>query len=172
MTAAVIDVTSWEQLADAGRRAADDMDRGRFTIGLLALEVEKDYGNDSIGKFAVDIHVEKDRVQDYRGVCAYYEKSIRTGILTECPNLRFSHFKVAKRFGDLASSLAFLREANDNAWSCELTRIKAIERLGQPTPPMKLLDDSGPLSVVLARVASALGGTDKQVRIVIYEVQP
>lgn len=164
---------TFEELCDKGRTAMDSLDDGRWTLGELALQIETQYNEHTIDEFAKQVGAEKSRVYEYRKVYGFYSNFLPVQkFREENMMLRYSHYRDAMRLKTADSVLDWLSEVNDNGYTVEEARVKLCERLGKPVPPMKLIDDSGPLPVVLARVASALGATDRQVRIVIYEVQP
>lgn len=132
----------WETLISAGIAAQEQMDSGRWVIGDLALTVQADYGQDTIGKFAKEIAVELASVRAYRTVSAYWhrENSTRIELLESCPMLKWSHFREAMRIKDQSKADQLLREANDKALSIEAFRLTVMSEIGKPLPPKKLLD--------------------------------
>jgi hypothetical protein len=131
---------SYEALCDMARSAAASLDTGRFLIGDIALDVTKDYGNNSIAQFAKDVNIPVGRVREYRTVCKFYEIQHRQKLLSENPTLSYSHLRAAMRLKDIRAATAFLEAAAVNAWTVEQTGVKLLETLGKPTPVMKLLD--------------------------------
>jgi len=111
---------SWEALCDASRHAADDLDTGRWRIGDLAMQVERAYGADTIGKYAIEINIEKRRVYEMCALAHFYPPETRTLF----PNLRYSHYRDAARLGDLERSLKFLEQASDEGLTVEQARLR------------------------------------------------
>jgi hypothetical protein len=123
---------SWEELCDAGRMIVDDLDAGKWELGDLALSLEKRYGHDQIGLFAIQIGKEKKSVQAYRQVAGFYKKSIRIDFLEPLANLRWSHCRLALRLKDIEEALVFLGTASDEGWTVEQARIELNRQLGKP----------------------------------------
>jgi len=177
-------VETWEALCDQGRDAAQDMDGGRWTLGDLSLEVQKQYGRNRISDFAREVNVPVGRVEEYRTVCRYYPKSVRADILGDNPLLSYSHFRVAMRFRDIEESIEFLMECADGAYTIERSMVEIKKRLNKPVPPPKLLDAEGTLrhadletGMVVTKIGEGANLTelqkwrDKAVRVVIYGVE-
>lgn len=173
----------WEMSIGAGLQAHEDMDAGRWRIGDLALLIGKQYGEHRIEDFAKSIKVEVGRVKEYRTVCHFWQKSVRTDILEACPNATYSHLRIAMRLKNLQAAMDFVDECSANDWTAEFARLELNKRLGKPVPPRRLLDGqaklvSGELERLILELLSAsfivnegltkLEG--KQVRIVMYEV--
>lgn len=164
-------VTDWDALCEVGRLAAQQIDEGRWIVGDTALLVETHYGEDWIAEYARECNLAKKRVQEYRTVCSFYEKSARADFLQDNPNITYSHLRAAMRMNDPEIAYMMLDVAAHNNWTVDQFGMEISKNLGNSTNK-PLFNDSGPLSDVLARVASALGATERQVRIVIYEVTP
>ncbi len=131
----------WESAVAAGIEAQEMLDEGRWTIGDLANLVGKKYGANMIGDFAKEIKYEVARVREYRRIARYWKNAIRMEILeSTAGSLNWSHFAVALRLENTDDAKAFLLECADNDWTADRARIVLNERLGKPTPPLKLLD--------------------------------
>lgn len=124
---------------NAGLKVAGEMDTGKWLVGDLACLVDKRYGKDMIGQFAIAINLEKARVKDYRRVCGFWQKDARAAFL-EIPVISYSHMRQAMRLGNLPEASAFLEEVADNAWTVEQAGIELTKRLGKPEPAAKLMD--------------------------------
>jgi hypothetical protein len=131
----------WDTAANLGAMINKSLDRKQFTLGDLACLVAKRYGQDTLGDFATSIGVRKKRLQEYRTVCRTFEKSARADILSQCPQLSYSHLRLAAhKFDTLDDSMAFLNACADSNWSVEKAELKAKEMAGQPLPPQKFID--------------------------------
>jgi hypothetical protein len=119
---------SWEEAIVSGQEARLSEDSGRWTLGDLAGEVEKTYGEDSVGKYAYAVGVAKKTLMGYRSVAKRFIPEIRE----RYKKLSFSHFKT---IASLEKPEAWLEKADDNDWSVEKLSIevsKAYEGLKEP----------------------------------------
>jgi hypothetical protein len=103
---------SWEEAISRGMVARESEDNGRWALGDLANEVEKDYGKDSIGKYAYAIGVARKTLMGYRTVASKFDMPIRI----KYQKLSFSHFKTCC---SLEKPEAWLEKADDDNWSVE-----------------------------------------------------
>lgn len=128
---------TWEEIGDAARLVASDLDTGRFTLGDIANRCARVYGTDSIGRLATEIRVAQKRtLYDYAAVAARYE--LRARAHYSDLGMTFSHFKAAMRAGEDAE--LWLAQAADNGWpKAELVR-QIAAAIGKPVPPRLLLD--------------------------------
>lgn len=132
----------YELICEAGRIAAQNIDEGRYLIGDLASQIKKQYGRDTVGRFAKDIGIPKARAQEYRQVCEFWPKSQREKIFEDYGGqVKYTHLKQAMRLKDMA--LDFIRECGENSYTCEQASAELTKRLGKPAPPEKLLDGLG-----------------------------
>lgn len=68
----------WNKLVSTGINLREENDRSQVGLGLLALKVEKDYGKDKFGQFALEIGVDKGTLRNYRWVVfVFIQKVIR-----------------------------------------------------------------------------------------------
>lgn len=173
----VIDtLTKWEELADAGRALALDLDTGRFALGDLGARCATVYGDDSLGRLAADIGIARAHTfREYVRVARRYDHVTR-GTFQE-GGLTFSHFRAAIRAGDDAE--LWLARAADEGWPvAELTR-QIAAAIGAPVPPRKLAEceavvgesAAGLFLVPRGGDCSALG-VGQRVRVVVYELTP
>lgn len=58
----------WNKLVSAGINLRKENDRSQVGLGLLVLKVEKDYGKDKLGQFALEIGIDKGTLRNYRWV--------------------------------------------------------------------------------------------------------
>jgi len=75
-------VSSWEDAVIAGLELREAKDNSQWRLGDLALLVEKAYGVDSLGKFAIDINIPKKSLQQYRRVSNAFPPHARSKILS------------------------------------------------------------------------------------------
>jgi len=148
---------SWEALCDAGRLAADDLDTGRWRIGDLAMLVERSYGANAIGKYAIEINIEKRRVYEMCALAHFYPPETRYLF----PNLRYSHYRDAARLGDLERSLEFLTQSSDEGLTVEQARLRLLGK----TKPDKVKFEIIPVGVQIypreaAQVVIMMDSTD------------
>ncbi len=134
----------YELICEAGRIAAQNIDQGRYLIGDLAAQVKKEYGRDTVGRFAKDIGIPKARAQEYRQVCEFWSNSQRIHIFERFQGMvSYSHLRKAMRLKNNLEAFLFIEECGNNGWTCEEAGVRLTERLGKPTPPPKLLDGLG-----------------------------
>jgi hypothetical protein len=132
----------WETICEQGRRCAESLDAGRWSLGDIALAVEKRYGQDSIGKFATEINVKASRVREYRTVCAFYPSSARAEFLSTHPTLTYSHLRAAMRFEDMEEAFDFLEKAASEAWTVAQVEREIAVIFGKDKPfVLKFVDD-------------------------------
>jgi len=81
---------SWEEYVSQGIIARESKDNSQWLLGDLALGVKKDYGEDSIGKYATEISVVKKTLVNYRTTANTFEKSSRE----DFSRLSFTHFQL------------------------------------------------------------------------------
>ena len=136
---------TYEQLCELGRTAAEHIDTGRFTVGDLALLVQKHYRRDTIGRFAKDIGLPKARVNEYRRVCRFWSESERQRLFdTYGRMVNYTHLRESMRLKDKAAALAFVTECGDNAYTVEQAHVELRKRIDPDASiPVKLLDGLG-----------------------------
>ena len=98
----------WDEAITVGQQLRKLKELSQWAIGDLANRVAREYGKNSIGKFAYGIGLEKKTVWEYMRVARKYEKSMRIDILS------FRHHQVALRSEEPKE---WLRQANDKNWS-------------------------------------------------------
>jgi hypothetical protein len=126
---------SWEQYLSEGMEAREMGDDSAWKLGDLALGIDKDYGEDSLGKYAYAIGVVKKTLQGYRTVAATFSPKTRE----KYHKLSFSHFKT---LAALPKPNAWLEKADDNDWSVETLTKEVQEEYGAVKAPN--LDDEVP----------------------------
>jgi hypothetical protein len=132
----------WDDAVNAGMELNKSLDTRRFELGDLAVLIGKKYGQDTIGKFATEIGVGKKRLQEYRTVAHFYEKSLRMQIFNAYPSLTYSHMRTAMKLASPAEVMGFLEECATNDWSVEKAGVEIKDRAGEPLPPEKLIEAS------------------------------
>jgi hypothetical protein len=130
-------LSTWEELADAGRTLALDLDAGRFALGDVGARCATVYGDDSLGKLAADIGIA--RAHTFR---EYVRVSRGYGLVTRATfqeaGLSWSHFREALRTKDDAE-LWLSRAADDGLNVADLAR-QIAAAIGKPVPPVKLAE--------------------------------
>lgn len=126
---------SWEQAISLGMEAREQGDQSSWLLGDLANEVEKDYGEDSLGKYAYAIGVVKKTLQGYRTVASVFPQETRE----KYRKLSFSHFKI---LASLSKPEAWLEKADNNDWSVETLTKEVQEEYGAIKAPN--LDEEAP----------------------------
>jgi hypothetical protein len=119
---------SWEEYVSIGMVAREEADGCQWKLGDLAKEIEKDYGQDSLGKYSYAIGVAKKTLMVYRTVATKFSLETRE----KYRKLSFSHFKACTA---LERPEAWLERADDDNWGVEKLSIeigKAYEGLTEP----------------------------------------
>lgn len=128
-------LSTWEELADAGRALALDLDAGRFALGDVGARCASVYGDDSLGKLAADIGIARAHTfREYVRVSRGYGLVTR-GTFQEA-GLSWSHFREALRAKDDAE-IWLSRAADDGLTVASLAR-QIAEAIGKPVGPVKL----------------------------------
>ena len=73
---------SWEEAVSRGMELREAKDNSQWELGDLSLEVNSVYGQDSLGKFANDILINKKSLQQYRRVSAAFPPETRSKYLS------------------------------------------------------------------------------------------
>jgi hypothetical protein len=111
----VQEAVSWEELISSGMVAREDRDNSQWLLGDLAKEVEKGYGEDTVGKYAGEIGIVKKTLMNYRTVSTRFSPEIRK----KYRKLSFSHFSTV---ASMEEPVAWLEQADDNGWSIEMLK--------------------------------------------------
>ena len=135
---------TWEELADAGRALALDLDAGRFALGDVGLRCIKQYGDDSLGKLAADIGIARAHTfREYVRVARGY--GLVTRATFQEAGLSWSHFREALRSKDDAE-LWLARAADEGLVVAELSR-QIAAAIGKPVPPRLLWEGEVSVSI-------------------------
>jgi len=73
---------SWEEAVSIGLELREGKDLSQWRLGDLALQVEKAYGVDSLGKLAIDININKNSLSQYRRVSKAFPPETRSQVLS------------------------------------------------------------------------------------------
>ena len=119
---------SWEEYVSVGIEAREQKDNSQWELGDLACGIEKDYGNDTIGKFANEIGVNKSTLKNYVQISKSFRKVPRGTFSI----LSYSHFR---EIAPLEDKEYWLEQASDNDWSVEQLRIEIKNHKEQTTTP-------------------------------------
>jgi hypothetical protein len=126
---------TWEEIGDAARLVASDLDTGRFTLGDIANRCARVYGTDSIGKLAAEIRVAKRQtLYEYAKLAARFQPSARAEFMDM--GLTFSHFRAAAADGENAEY--WLAKAADDGLPVAALAREIKQATGKPVPPVKL----------------------------------
>lgn len=119
---------AWEELVTKGQEARELKDDSQWTLGDLALETVKHYGDDSIGKYAYAISVQKKTLMNYRTVAKKFDYETRS----KYKKLSFSHFATV---ASLEKPEAWLEKADNEELPVEVLRRQVREAypsVGEP----------------------------------------
>jgi len=121
ITLKLIKSWTWEEYISYGMMVRALKDGCQWALGDLARGIEKQYGENAIGKFAKEIGINEKSLIEYRRVALQYPlKSHRMRFLS------FSHHQRALK---AEKPLEVLRMAHDNEWSIrQLDRFLIEER--------------------------------------------
>lgn len=75
-------ILSWEDAVTVGLELRESKDNSQWNLGDLALSVEKLYGSHSLEKFAIEININKNSLQQYRRVSKAFPIHTRSRILS------------------------------------------------------------------------------------------
>jgi hypothetical protein len=133
-------LSTWEELADAGRTLALDLDAGRFALGDVGARCATVYGDDSLGKLAADIGIARSHTfREYVRVARAYQPVIRATYLEA--GLNWSHFRIA--LADAERAEYWLAKAADDVLSVAALAREIKIATGKPVPPLKLYEGVG-----------------------------
>ena len=100
---------SWDEYVSLGQQVREMKDVSQWFLGDLAREVQKNYGEDSLGKYAYATGVNPKSLAEYRRVAARFPKK-----KDRLPFLSFSHHQRALK---AKNPRRLLNLAHDNEWS-------------------------------------------------------
>ncbi len=140
--------TEWEELLDAGNKAALEIDTAKWVLGDLAGKVTKRYGENRLGLYASAINRNVDVMRDYRRVSAFYESRVRA---TFSDAVSWSHYRMAMRLKTPEAALAFLETCDAETLTVAAAADVLDEKLGKPKKAKKLFDGKVRVSRVAGR---------------------
>ena len=117
MAGKVVDGKTWEEFISRGMEAREKKDGSQWLLGDLAKEVETTYGEDTMGKYADAIKIEKKSLINYKSIAIKFSPEIRA----KYPRLSFSHFSAVTT---AEKPEAWLAKAEDEDWNVETLRKK------------------------------------------------
>lgn len=118
----------YSQLLEDAILARKAMDTGRWILGECVLELETRYREHTMDQFADEILIDPKRLYEYKLMAAFYPAKERQK-LAHLP-LSYTHFREAKRLGDLEQAMAFLEDIALNLWTIQDTRNRLKIMLG------------------------------------------
>lgn len=125
----------WETLVTQGQEARESRDDSQWVLGDLAQQITVNYGENSIGKYAYAVSMEKKTLMNYRTVAGKFGNETRQ----RYKKLSFSHFATVSA---LEKPEAWLEKADNEEISVEMLRKQVREAypsIGEP-----VLDDEPP----------------------------
>lgn len=160
----------------AGSSVAMAGDDAKLFIGDLACLVERQQGQDAIGRFAKTWGWPVDRVKEYRTVCRFYPRSVRDLFFENSLPIRarYSKLRIAKRFKDMELALDFIANGAALESNCEEFGLAVNLKLGKPTPAKKLEDFEASAETAAAELQKRLNKLENKsqhVHIKVYEVK-
>lgn len=176
---AEIDITQipddYQSLCDVGRVIASSNDRNRWVLGRLGLRVVKAYGEDIFGDFANDIGMIAKTLYGYREVVEFYGENS-----PHEENLHWSHYRSAKRLGDLPAALCALQKASSRNRTATyfdkiITRFlgvkkKKARKLVDTEATVTAIDTTGGVSLHMDAALTPKLHAGTRYRTVFYEV--
>lgn len=154
----IIETGDYDEAINLAKQVQENMDRGRWIIGDLALSMDKQYGKDVIGEFAKDIQLSKARVQDYRTMSQYYSHEWRAYI-DEHFAFNWSILRIAKRFKEIESSIDFLhRCSQEDVLTVDGCAHLAKELLGVQTKekPLAIVEQDDETGQLILRLLESI----------------
>jgi hypothetical protein len=167
---------TFEQIADAARMVSLDMDGGRWTLGDLANQCARKWGENTIGDLAAEIRIaSKKTLYQYAKVSARFDLSTRVAF-QDAP-LTFSHYRAAMVAG--ADAELWLAKAADDVLSVAALAREIKIATGKPVPPRKLwegdvavgLDSDGDRMLYFCQDPFTGLEMHKTYRAVVYEAE-
>lgn len=119
---------TWEEFVQRGMDVRENKDDCQWQLGDLAKEIITKYGEDTMGKYAYAIKVEKKSLLNYKSVAIKFEPRLRK----KYPRLSFSHFSAIVT---AEKPEAWLAKAEDEDWNVETLRKKYREAYPNLNPP-------------------------------------
>lgn len=116
----------WELICEAGADQESRADKRRWNQCDLAGRVDKQYGDDAIGRWAVQSNIPKKRAAEYRTVGLFYgitkdQRSVRTEFLAQARHvtITYTHCRYAMGTDDLTKAYKALDIAAKRTWSSD-----------------------------------------------------
>jgi hypothetical protein len=128
---------SWEELIVKGMEARSLKDDSQWILGDLSEIVQKNYGEDSIGKYAYGVGVERKTLMNYRTISKRFPIHIRE----KYKKLSWSHFSAVSA-EKIQKPEAWLEKADTEELSVESLRKQIVE--AYPSVGTPKLDDEVP----------------------------
>ena len=109
------EIKSWEEYLSLGMEARETKDSCSWILGDLVGSITTDYGEDTVGKYAYAIGMERKTLMNYRTIASTFNPEIRE----KYKKLSFSHFGLLT---SLKVPEAWLEKADDEEWTVETLR--------------------------------------------------
>lgn len=152
---------TYEALVEGLRTSAGLQDETRLTQGEIAFVIAEDYGQ--LKQAAIDAHIEYKALAQYKRVVEFYQNSTRVeignsnarAVMTEYPNLRYTHLRIAMSLKDYQEAIEALGMANMSTMSIpEFQRwVARLRRENGHKPSRYVVDNGRGLRVTIERYA-------------------
>jgi hypothetical protein len=100
--------------------ARQAMDTGRWLIGEYVRQLKTYYKQKTIEQFSDEVGIDPKRAYEYASMSSFYPLNDRAELSDL--DLTYSHYREARRLGDLDQAKAFLSEIALNHWTIQQTR--------------------------------------------------
>lgn len=133
------DVTAYEMAVAAAQALVAQADGGRWQLAVLAEALPKNYGKDTLGRFAKDIGIGAATLREYRRVWRAAQNVAGAAFLTAYPALTYSHWREMARLPAEQQS-GFVEWMASEAVSVDAASVRRREITGARITSAKLLD--------------------------------
>lgn len=154
----------WEAIVSSGLASEDDITERRWHQGDLAGLVEKRYRDDRLGSFAKAINTPVSTIKQRREMSAFYKKDTRYLFA----NLGYTHYRDAKRLGDVDKALWALEKASIRGWTTERMGMIISRYLKgyKPNAPAKLADTEIPIYAIRGNMVTFAFSPEVVIRLI------
>lgn len=169
-----------EEIYERDRLAVSNMDDARWLIGddsLLLVPLTNEDGTAqadyAIADHAKEIGMSRDSIKAYRKNAKFYPNPERDDFRAKYPHplVTYSHFRSARKMGDVDSAYEMLEEAAGFAYTVDQLEFKIAERLGTLKQPDAEPDATpGPLLETIALKLSSWHPATGEIALIIDNV--
>ena len=132
---ALDEIETYSNLVQAAIDARKAMDTGRWLLGNYVRQLITYYAEHTIEQFADEVGVDSRRLYEYGVMASFYPMDARES-LSEL-DLTYSHYREARRLGDLDQAVEFLKTIALNRWTVRQTQdaLKSMKALAGAAIP-------------------------------------